>query len=451
MLDFLSGEALARSVRSSPSTDSSRLAVGDLIVATVCLLIVTLSTVRGLRDGQTLDMGLYWWAGDVTWHTGRPDVLFFWTGTPLTAAIMALVSRAMSAKTSVDLLTLLNGLLTIGLVGVLCRRLQRLVSRPWLWAIALGLVSFAPLLSTVWWKQINLIALALGLAGFDLLRRSGFRSGLGSALIGLSVAFKPLLILLPLVLLARRTTRRAGLLAIAWLAGLSMAGIAFAAWRAQQLSLLNPWAAVNNFAAKSKPAFGYLQAADNFSPVATLVRLGGQQHWRLYQVAALVLVALLGIWTTESLRGRQLTSWDAFAFIAAFSVMISPISWSHYQIMLAPLLVVLVVRMSRNGASVGDWVGLALAFILASLVWRPDGTLTNALHTLLAQGRLPPDTPVSKAAIPIETLSQSAQYVLIATGILWYLRSSRRVSGGREPPDSEADALVETRPREAVG
>jgi hypothetical protein len=419
-------------MESAGSGDSVRLRRGDLIVAAVCLLVVAFWTVRGLGDGQTSDMGLAWLAGDLTWKTGHPDLLFSWTGTPVWAAIMALVSRVMSARTSTDLLTLLNGLLALGLVGLLCRRLHRLVSRPWLWVIALGLVSFAPLMSTVWWKQINLIALALGVAGFDLVRRSDRRCRLGAALIGLSVAWKPLLVLLPLVLLARRRTRRAGLISIAWIAGLSMAGLALAAWRAHQFSVLNPWAAVSNFANKSNPhLYGYAYSPDNFSPVGTLIRLGGIPHWRLYEVAGVTLVALLGIWTTDSLRGHQVTSWDAFAFIAALSVMISPIDWSHYQLMLAPLLVVLVVRMSREGACVGDWLGLALAFVLASLVWRPDGTLTGTLHTLIAHGHLPPDTPASGATVPIETVSQWAQYLLVVTGILWYLRSQSRVSGGQ--------------------
>ncbi len=400
---------------------------GDLIVAGVCVLVVALWTLRGLRDGQTSDMGLAWLAGDLTWRTGRPDVLFSWTGTPVLAALMALVSQVMSAKTATTLLTLLNGLLAIGLVGLLCRRLQRLVPRVWLWVIALALVSYAPLMSTAWWKQINLIALALGIAGFDLLRRSGFRSRRGPALIGLSVAFKPLLILLPFVLLARRETRRAGLAAIAWLAGLSLAALAFAAWRAHQLSALNPWTAITNFNSKSNPhLYGYAYSPDNFSPVSELLRLGGLGDWRLYQVSALILVGLLGLWATESLRDRRLTSWDAFAFIAAFSIMISPINWSHYQLMLAPLFVVLVVRMSREGGTVADWAGLALAFVLASLVWRPDGTLTGTIHTLLSQGHLPPDTPVSGATVPIETLSQFAQYVLVVTGILWYTRVRSR-------------------------
>ena len=300
----------------------------------------------------------------------------------------------------------------------------------WLWGIAIAMVSFAPLMSTVWWKQYNLIALALGVAGFDRVRRSAGRFGLGPALIGLSVAFKPLLILLPFVLVARRETRRAGLLAIGWLVGLSMAGLALAAWRAHQFSVLNPWSAVRNFSDKSNPhLYGYIYSPDNFAPVGTMIRLGGVSDYRLYEVAVVVFVGLLGVWTAGALRGRGGTSWDTFAFVSAFSVMVSPIDWGHYQVMLAPLLVVLAVRMSREGASAGDWLGLALAFVLASLVWRPDGTLTGTVRSLLAHGRLPPDDPGSGAAVPMEALGQCAQYVLIVTGLLWYARPSSSRTG----------------------
>ena len=77
---------------------SRRPQYGALIVTTVCVVFVALWTVRALRDGLNSDMGLAWLAGgDLTWRTGRPDALFSWTGTPLLAAIMALISRVVSA------------------------------------------------------------------------------------------------------------------------------------------------------------------------------------------------------------------------------------------------------------------------------------------------------------------------------------------------------------------
>ena len=52
-------------------------------------------------------------------------------------------------------------------------------------------------MSTVWWKQFNVIALVLAAAGFDLMRHERRRPA--AALIGLSVAIKPLALLLPVV------------------------------------------------------------------------------------------------------------------------------------------------------------------------------------------------------------------------------------------------------------
>ena len=91
-----------------------------------------------------------------------------------------------------------------GTAALVLYRTRGLMSRGW-WAIAaLALVSFGPLMSTVWSKQFNVISLVLALAGFELVRRG--RGGYGGAVIGLSVAFKPMVILLPFVLLAARGT-----------------------------------------------------------------------------------------------------------------------------------------------------------------------------------------------------------------------------------------------------
>jgi hypothetical protein len=402
--------------------DLDGVSAADIAVAALCLSIMAFWTLRAL-GGENGDMTVAWLAGDLTWKNGRPDVLFSWTGTPLLAAIMAIDSRLMTIGTASVFVTVVNAVLTLGLVAALCRRLRRIVARPWLRVIAVGLVGFAPLLSTVWWKQINLIAFALCLAGFDLIRKAEPRTRTGAALIGLSVAFKPLLVLVPLVLALARSTRRAGLQAITWVVGLSMAGLAFAAWRAHKLSVLDPWHTIYNFAQKSNPnKFGYAYSPDNFGPTALLLRLGGTGNWRLYEAAVIVIAVLAGLWTRDALRGRSVTSWEAFAFVAVFSILISPIEWGHYGIVFTPLFVVLVVGMSREGGSIADWLGLAVAYVLASLVWRPYGTLTGNVHTFLSTGHLPPERANSGEAVGMEALSQGAQYVLLLTGILWYRR-----------------------------
>ncbi len=414
----------------SPRTNAAggmRLEIGDLVVAGLCLVIVGLWTTRAIADHSTSDQFSAWNAGFLTWHDGHPERLYTWTGTPVYSVVVALESQTMSLWTSAVSITLLSAVITLALVAGLVWRLRLRVAPPWRWLIALTLVSFAPLLSTVWWKQINLIPLALGLVGFDLVRRVESRSTAGSALVGLSVAFKPLLILLPFVLVAARDTRRAGLEAIGWLAGSSMAALAFVAWRAHSVAVLSPWRALHNFADKSNPVhYGYIASPDNFAPLSVLLRLAGTSHWHEDELFVLVLLALAGAWTVPALRGYGVRSWQAFGFVAVFSSMGSTIDWNHYGVLMAPLFVVLVVDMSGGRASAVDWIGLALAFGLASLVWRPYGTMPGNLHTLLRTGHLPPLDGFVITAAPIEAIAQCGQYVLVAVGLIWY---SRRPSG----------------------
>jgi hypothetical protein len=417
----------------SPRTNAAggiRLGIGDLVVGGLCLVVVGLWTTRAIVDHSVSDQFSAWNAGFAAWHDGHPERLYTWTGTPVYAAVAALESQTMSLWTSTVFITLLSAVITLALVAALVWRLRATVTAPWRWLIALALVSFAPLLSTVWWKQVNLIPLALGLVGFDLVRRAESRSTAGSALIGLSVAFKPLLILLPFVLVAARGTRRAGLEAIGWLAGLSTAALAFVAWRAHSVAVLSPWRVLHNFASRSDPVhYGYIASPDNFAPLSVLLRAGGTSLWREDELLVLVLLALAGAWTVRALRGGYgMRSWQAFGFVAVFSAMGSTIDWNHYGVLMAPLFVVLVVDMSRGHASALDWIGLALAFGLASLVWRPYGTMPGNLHTLLSTGHLPPLDGYIVLSLPTESIAQSGQYVLVAVGLLWYSRRPSRAA-----------------------
>jgi hypothetical protein len=149
-------------------------------------------------------------------------------------------------------------------------------------------------------------------------------------------------------------------------------------------------------------------------PQSLLCRLAGVHHGTIQHVVVWVAIALLGAWVVDALRGRSATSWDLFAFTCAISTMVSPIAWSHYQIMLAPLFVLLVVRFTSQGAHIAAWAGVAVAYVLASLIWSPHGTLVDAVRL-----RLPSAFQANPHPLVTE-LSQFAQYILIATGALWY-------------------------------
>ena len=383
---------------------------------------------RAFHDASAWDTGLAYEAGKLAWATGRPDHLATWNGMPFLGVAMAFVSRIMSAHVAGEAITALNVVLWVGAVCVALYRLRPLLAPVWWWVAAFALLSFAPMMSTVWWKQFNVIALVLAAWGFDLVRRRNPKSG--AFVIALSVSVKPLAFLLPLVMVARRDTRRVGVYAIGWVIGLDVAAQAVLAWRANDLATLSPIIGIRNLVDKTSNAGNiFLCHPLNFSPVSTLCRLnGGFHNWNLQRAAVVCLVALLGLWVIDALRGRRADSWELFAFTCPLSVMLSPLAWSHYQIMLAPLFLLLLVRFAGDGASLGAWAGLAVAFVLASIMWEPYGTIISSI-------RGQPANPLQPTFV--EQYAQLAQYVLVLTGILWF---SRHPAGVHPPRDSLAEA-----------
>jgi hypothetical protein len=396
--------------------------------AVLCLLTVMVWwTWRALHDPHPLDTGLAWDAGRLAWANGHPERLATWNGMTFLVAAMALLGRVASRQHAADLVTIVNLAVAVGLAAVVLGAMRRRLPARWWWVVAFALVSFGPLMSTVWWKQFNLLALALAAGGFELARRD--RRGTGAFAIALSVSIKPLAFVLPVVMLVRRDTRRVGLAAILWIAALDVAAQALLALRAGDLATLDPTIGPRNLIHKTSAAGNlFLCLPVNFSPTSLLCRLnGGDQHWwTLQRILALVLVGVLALWVVQSLRGRSALSWDLFAFACPFSVMLSALSWPHYQIMLAPLFLLLVVRLHEDGTT-GEWLGFLIAFAMASLIWAPFGNVIDGLRNL-------PENPQTTNFV--EVYAQFAQYLLILTGALWYTRHRYAVvrDRGAAPP-----------------
>ena len=156
---------------------------------------------------------------------------------------------------------------------------------------------------------------------------------------------------------------------------MTIAAQAFIATRAHDLGQLDPFEPLRNFADQASPEKLGPCLPENFAPGALMCRSLARDYWTLQHVAVWIFVALLGAWVIDALRGRSATSWEVFAFTCALSTMFSPLAWSHYQIMLAPLFVLLIVRFTTQGATMATWFGLALAFLLASLMLQPYGTV----------------------------------------------------------------------------
>jgi hypothetical protein len=153
----------------------------------------------------------------------------------------------------------------------------------------------------------------------------------------------------------------------------------------------------------------------------------------LQHIAVWLAIALAGVAVILVLRGRRATSWEVFAFVCVLSVMPSPLAWSHYQIMLAPLFVLLLVRYTREGASVLAWLGLATAFVLASLMWEPYGTWIDPIAGLLRAHPLP-DARRIQDDFTVTWIAQFAQYVLLITAVGWYAARSVAGSAARRVP-----------------
>lgn len=396
---------------------------------------------RAIHDSGSYDTGTAWIAGEVAWRTGHPEALAFWTGLPSLAGAMALVSRVMGVKAAGEVVTAINVVLFAGAAFVVLQRLRPPLAPLWWWIVAFGIVTFIPLISTVWWKQFNLISLVLAAAGFELLRRG--RSNSAAAAIGISIAIKPVVILLPFVMLARRHTRRAGGLALAWVVALNFAAQGLMAARAGHLGPLDPLSGARNLVNKTQPPNIFMCHPLNFSPGSLLCRaVAGFHYWTLQRVVAWCVLLVLSAWVFSALRGCSVLSWDAFAFICALSAMTGPIEWPHYQVMLAPLFLVLVFRFSREGAGFGSWLGLGVALVLTTLIWQPYGTLYGTLQQLLTGHHQDYSSLSSAPQVTFqEGLAEFAQYILILAGALWY---SGRQSFGRGIAERSRGAAVAT-------
>ncbi len=411
--------------RSATEPDHQAFRLWESAPALVVALAFGLWAVPAIRDTSPDDLRLAYQAGVEAWRTGHPENVETWMSTSLYAMAMAMVTRVGSLTPAVVALNLLNLLLAIATAAVVWWRLRGRVSRVWWWATLALALSFSPLISTVRWKQVNLIVLCLALAGFLWIRRG--RSVWGAAAVALSVTLKPLAILLPFALFSRRDTRVAALWCFGGVAVMSLVGQGFLALRAHDPSVLNPLPTLGNYAARARP---WGAAPDNFSPQAMVRRItySKEPFQRTVVTLGIVLAALLA---NESIRRSTGRSWELLCFTLLFSPMVSPMSWSHYQLLLAPMFVLLAYRFATERAGWVWWLVLLFAYLLTALVQRPLATtVPGALIELLSgQAEEWQDT------VRMLSLGQFAQYFLLLTAIGWFNRRAR-------DPGSEAHAVM---------
>lgn len=358
----------------------------------------------------TADFGLAYQGGVEAWNSGHPQRLLTWTATPFLAVVMAAVSRVASVDVAARAFMAVDLIVWGVLMAAVWGRLRdRVPSRFW-WTTLVAAAIFAPAISTIFWLQPNLIVFGLALGGFVLVGRRDLPAGL---LIGLSVALKPIVVLVPLALLLRRQTRPSGVWAIATTAVLSFAGLGFLAWRAGDPSLLNPFDYLAGFLGKGR---GPIAACvpENYSPVALLCRLGLPPSI-LVTVAVAAALLLIGWLLIRYLPDWPQSRWEIFAVACLVSGMLGPIDWAHYGVLMAPLFLLLAYQLWRGHAPPPLWIGLGLAFLLAELVWDPLESLAQA--------------PVAVVVVSYSA-GQFSQYVLLLTWVRWrQLRPTLASSG----------------------
>lgn len=347
----------------------------------------------------TADFGLAYRAGAEAWANGHPQDLVTFTGTPFLAFVMALASRLAPEFVEARVFMALDIALWMVLLWVVWLRLRPIVPRAWWWSTLAAAALFAPAVSTIFWLQFNLVIFALALAGFVLAERRGAWAGV---LIGLCVALKPIVILLPLALLLRRRFRLAGACAIVVTALLTAAGLGFLAWRAQDAGVLNPLNYLEGFVSKGQGAIAAC-IVENYSPIATLCRLGLEPSTSITVLVGVIIVGL-GWLLVRDLPDAREGDWELFAAACFLSIMLGPIDWAHYGLLMGPLFLLLAYQFWRYGAPPFLWVGLGLSFALAELVWDPLSSLAGA-------------------SIPVEifvyTAGQFSQWFLLLTWARW--------------------------------
>lgn len=345
------------------------------------------------------DFGLAYTGGLEAWSSGHPMRVVTWMGTPFYAMVMALVTRVGPDWVTARIFMALNLSLWLVLLAMVWPRLRQHVPMPWWWATLIAAGLFAPALSTIFWLQINLFVFCLALAGFFLIGRNDRLAGV---LIGLSIAIKPVAILLPLALLLRRRSRPAGAWTLATAAAVTVAGFVFLAWRAQDPSVLNPFAYLADFMTKSRLNIAAC-IVENYSPVAALCRFGLAPSTATSAVIGVIVVA--GGWLlVRELPETPEGEWEVFAAACFLSILIGPIDWAHYGLLMAPMFLVLAYQFWRYRAPAVMWVGLGASYALAELVWDPLSTQLGA-------------------SIPFEifvyTAGQFSQYFLLLVWIRW--------------------------------
>lgn len=387
----------------------------NLVPAVPALAVVVVAAVlHYTAEYGTADFGLAYLGGAEAWASGHPERVESWMSTPFLALAMAATTRLAAVQIAGLLFMAANlSLWMVMLVTVWTRLRGVLPSRLW-WGTLVAAGAFAPAITTIFWLQFNLVVFVLAIGGFRLVGRDNRWAGV---LIGLSVALKPVAILLPFALLLRPRSRVAGVWSLASLSVSSLLSLGFLAWRAGDPRLLDP---IGYLARLSSNGLAILWSSgqpvegcwvENYSVVALLCRLGLQPS-PLTGVVIGAIVLLTGWLLVRRFPPSLEGDWEMFAAACFLSVIVGPIEWPHYGLLMAPLFIVLTYQFWRDRAPRPLWLGLVAAFLLVEFVWDPLTSLAGASVRLEDF---------------LYTVGQFGQYFLLLVWVRWRMQESSAV------------------------
>jgi alpha-1,2-mannosyltransferase len=370
----LEGETITASGPSGRSRPAQAPGVALAIVlwgVSLALLLAVFQTFFR-HPWSMLDLRVYMWGGDLVRHSDDPYLFTYqrselnFTYTPMAAGMFAVLSvisvHIMKALVTAASVASLAGViwLTWGRLGYR-RSPGRLSATLCVAAVALWL---EPVWQTLSFGQVNLVLMLVIVADLCL-PDSRWWKGIG---IGLAAGFKLTpLIFIPYLLLTRRY-RAAAVSAATF--GLTIAGSLVVLPKAAEHYWLD-----GLFLNSSR--VGNTHFVSNQSLNGALLRLFGTaataQPYRLVTVAVVgVGGLLLAAWVSR--RGEEMAG---ILICALTGLLVSPVSWSHHWVWVAPALVVLVdvatgARWRRDGRRWrwAGWLGVAaLAAVFSGELW----------------------------------------------------------------------------------
>jgi len=324
------------------------------------------------------DLHVYLWGGRLARRTGTPylggyeifSVRLFFTYPPIAAAVFEAVSYLPVAVVK----WLITGASVASLAAVIwlswgklgyCRSAGRLGATLLVAAVALWL---EPVQQTLAFGQVNLVLMLIVVADLCL-PDSNWLKGVG---VGLAAGFKLTpLIFIPYLLLTRRYRAAAVALGVF---GLTIA----ASYQLLPKAAREFWSGRLVLRVGRVGNIAYVGNQSLYGAVIRLFGSAARPSWLIAATLTGVAGLLLGAWLSR--RGQELAG---ILTCALTGLLVSPVSWSHHWVWVAPVLVAVTELAVRVGAAVksrprlvADWVavaavGLAVLAVLALYIAYP--------------------------------------------------------------------------------